>query len=124
LGDLAAVLAWLPAAARGGGDSGALVQEGSELVVATLALLDALNADVALREDAAFALREVDVGAIEAWGLGALGEGDGRWLLRARRRDGQSPWQTDGDHLTVHHDRVELLTALLRRRLGPAAHAP
>ncbi|MCB9739574.1 MAG: hypothetical protein H6747_09925 [Deltaproteobacteria bacterium] len=123
LRDLVAVLEWLPEGAKDKRPS--LVEEGAELAVATLALIDAVGADVALSGDLAGArVTPLDGAVLDAWSLVALHEAPGLWLWRGKRKGGGSPFGTDGDSLVLHHDRPELLTALLRLHLGPPADAP
>ncbi|MEY3015035.1 MAG: hypothetical protein RIT45_3770, partial [Pseudomonadota bacterium] len=123
LRDLVTVLEWLPEGARK--ERPSLVEEGAELAVATLALIDAVGQDVALHGALAQArARPLNAAALRAWSLVALADAPGLWLLRAQRKDGQSPFDTDGDRLILHHDRPELLTALLRMHLGAPAVAP
>ncbi len=99
------------------------IHDTGELIVATLALLDTVQQDLAL-QGAEPRIHVVDPGAVLAWRVRAVqGERD-LWQLRVRARDGASAFATDGDALVLHHDRPMLLRLLLRARLGAPAIGP
>lgn len=95
-----------------------LVDEGAALVVASLDLLEALRADLALLP-AETALQVVEPRQILAHSLHTIDEEPGRLLLRLRTADGAGAFASGHLAWVLHHGQPELLRQLWRRALRP-----
>jgi len=94
----------------------------TELVIDSLDLFDRLRTDIERHVDPRkIQVFEVPAAAIVAWTLTSEDAAHGRHALHARRRDGRSPWRTEGDKLFVMTDSPAWLRALLRRYLDKPA---
>ena len=90
----------------------------TELVIDSLDLYDRIRADVERNIDPQKAqIFDLSGDQLVAWALTSEDPGKGLWMLTARRRDGRSPWATEGDHLHLVTDSAPWVRALLRQYL-------